>query len=98
VILLYNEEEYQRLKKIFSRSICKTVSRYVRKVSLEEPVEMLVRNASFDAFIEEIVELRKEMGLVRKLTLTTERENNLIRIHDDIRIKINKIVELCMPQ
>jgi hypothetical protein len=98
VVILYSEEEYQRLKKYFSRSISKTVCRYVRKVSLEEPVEILVRNASFDAFIEEVIQLRKEMVLVRKLTLTPERENMLIRLLDDIKSKMNKITELCMQQ
>jgi len=74
VILLYNEEEFKKLKKLFSRSICKSISRYVRKISLEEPVEMIYRNLSFDAFIEEVTQLRKELSLIRQLSLTPERE------------------------
>ncbi len=63
---------------------------YVRKVSLEEPVEITVRNASFDAFIDEIMVLRKEMAACSK--------ESLVELHVEIKNKINKIVELCMPQ
>jgi hypothetical protein len=96
--ILYTPEEFQQLKKLFSRSVCKTVTGYAHNVSLELPVEILTRNASFDSFIEEIVKLRREMAQIRTLAFTPEREGQLIRLHDDIRTTINKIADLCMQQ
>jgi hypothetical protein len=96
LILLYTVEEWQRLKKHYSRSSSKTISRYVRRVSLEEPVEIVVRNASFDEFVEEIIELRGEMAFVRQLGLGAQMGESLIRLQESIQLKINKIVELCM--
>jgi hypothetical protein len=90
IIVLYTEEEFARVKKHFARSTSRTMAGYVRKVSLEEPVEITVRNASFDAFIDEIMVLRKEMAACSK--------ESLVELHVEIKNKINKIVELCMPQ
>lgn len=98
-MILYTEEEYRQVKKLFARSVCRTMSSYVRKVSMEEPVEMIVRNASFDAFIEEIVELRREMGAIRKAGwVTSATEARLVQLYGAIQEKINQIAELCMPR
>ena len=97
VAIFYTVEEFDLLKKHFAKSTCRHIPNYVRKLSLGEPVQVLVRNASFDSFIEEIVQLRREMAQIRGLPLSPERESQIIRVHDDIRTKINKIAELCMP-
>src|ERR1700754_1448148 len=97
VHLHYSPEEYQRMKKHFARSTKKTISSYVRSVSLQEPVVTICRNASFDAFVEEVILLRKEMADVRQLPMTPEREEQLIRLHEDIKSVIYKIADLCMP-
>jgi hypothetical protein len=98
VIVLYSNEEFQEVKKLFARSINKTISGYVRKVSLEEPIGIINRNASFDSFVEEIVQLRREMSLVRHLTLSPENESLIVRLHQEIKLLITKIAELCMPR
>jgi hypothetical protein len=98
VIVLYSSEEFQQVKKLFARSINKTISGYVRKVSLEEPVEIINRNSSFDEFVGEIVQLRQEMLLIRQLTLTAENESVIVRLHEEIKSLITKIANLCMSQ
>ena len=98
IIVLYSGEEFQQLKKLFARSINKTISGYVRNVSLEEPIGIINRNASFDAFVEEMVQLRREMLLIRQLTLTPENESLIVRLHQEIKSLITKIADLCMPQ
>ena len=97
VAIFYTVEEFEVLKKRFAKSTCRHIPNYVRKLSLGEPVEVIFRNASFDTFIEEIVQLRREMSQIRQLPLTAQRESQIIRLHDDIQTKINKIAELCMP-
>jgi hypothetical protein len=98
IIVLYSNEEFQQVKMLFARSISTTISSYVRKISLEEPVEIINRNSSFDDFIAEIVLLRKEMASIRQLGLTPEREMLIIRLQEEIKLIINKIANLCMPQ
>ena len=98
-MILYTEEEFMRLKKLFVRSVSRTLSSYIRKVSLEEPVEVIERNGSFDRFIEEIVELRREMAAIRKTNgISPELANRLILLHESIQSTINQIAELCMPR
>jgi hypothetical protein len=96
IIVLYSNEEFQQVKMLFARSMSTTISSYVRKVSLEEPVEIINRNVSFDDFIGEIVQLRKEMADIRQLPLTSEGELQLIRLQGDIQLRINQISDLCM--
>lgn len=98
LLILYTDDEYRQVKKNFARSTSRTLSSYVRKVSMEEPVEMIVRNASFDSFIAEIVELRMEMAAIRKGALSPESEIELIRLQETIQQTITKIAELCMPR
>lgn len=51
--------ELQQLKAKLANSTCYSLSQYVRKCCLEEPVTVLYRNQSFDEFVNEIVLLRK---------------------------------------
>lgn len=96
VLVLYSQEEFSQLKKHFATSTSRSVSNYVRNVSLQVPVEVVHRNQSFDDFVEELVILRKELSSVRQLPLTPEIEQQIIRIHEDIRNKTYQIADLCM--
>lgn len=99
VVVLYTPKEYTWLKEQFARSTCHTVSGYIRQVSLENPVEIAVRNASFDEFVGEIIPLRKELASIREeAAFRPEQLERIIRVQEEIKIIINKIVELCMPQ
>lgn len=98
VLVLYSKEEFNELKKHFVRSTSKTISNYVRNVSLQVPVEIVHRNLSFDGFVEEIILLRKQLSSIRQLPLTSETEQQIIRLHEDIRAKIYQISDICMSQ
>jgi hypothetical protein len=98
LILLYNEDEFKRLKLLFAKSLCHSIAGYVRKVSLEDPVEIAVRNESFDDFVGEIIQLRKEMTSLRKEAAFAPALEKIIQVQEDIKSIINKIIELCMPQ
>jgi len=98
VIVLYSDEEFEELRKKYARSTSRSFSSYVRKVSLEEPVEMIMRNGSFDSFMDEIVVLRKELGVISRLAqLTPEKQDQLVQLYENIQNYIYKIADLCMP-
>lgn len=99
VIVLYSAEEFGKVRMLFARSTSRTISSYVRKVSLEEPVGVVMRNGSFDAFVEEVVVLRKEMmRLLGEGNWNPGDRERLVRLQEEIRVSINKIAELCMRQ
>ena len=98
VIVLYSTEEFEELRKLYARSTSRSFSSYVRKVSLEEPVGIVTRNGSFDAFVEEIVVLRKAMMTIyQEGQWSPANQERLVHIHEEIKIIVNKIAELCMP-
>ncbi len=92
----YSQSELEQLQKDFAQSSCKTVSQYIRHLSLKSPFD-IYRNSSFDAFVEEMILLRKEMeDIVKKISLTTENQLRLLQIHEEIKLSINKMIDLCM--
>jgi hypothetical protein len=100
VLVLYSDEEFEELRQIFARSTSRSFSHYVRKVSLEEPMGMIVRNASFDAFIEEVIVLRKTMREVfreGKGKWSPSNQERLVQLHQEIKLVIDKIAALCTP-
>jgi len=55
-------EEYQKIHKRFSKSTCRKLSEYARKILLDEPLTMNYRNQSLDEFMSEIILLRRGLN------------------------------------
>lgn len=97
--LYYTSEEYAELKTLAARSNHRTISGYVRRASLQRPIVIATRNASFDRLIDEIILLRQELSALRQgIVFTTEQKARMVQIQEDIRVLINKIAELCMQR
>jgi hypothetical protein len=93
----YSPEEFLRLKKAFARTAYNQIGTYARKMTLQEPIEIVTRNGSFDAFIEEIILLRKEMAAIRSgVQWSPENQETLIRLQQQIQVILEKIATLCM--
>jgi hypothetical protein len=93
-IIGYSPEEAARLDKHFSRSACGTLSEYVRKLSLGQPIKVNYRNSSLDSMIDEFILLRKEMEKIREgLPGTTYDQMRLIPILEEVKKIINKIAD-----
>jgi hypothetical protein len=93
----YSQEEFLRLRKAFARSNCNTIGSYARKMTLGEPIDIIHRNASFDAFVEEMALLRKEMAAIRNgVRWSPENQETLIRLQQRIQETIERIATLCM--
>src|SRR5258706_11533004 len=89
ISIRYSPVELEKLKGFFSTSSCRTLTQYVRDLSLKYPFQ-IHRNRAFDQFVEEIVELRKEMQeITRKIVITKENEIRLIELYEEIKNKIN---------
>lgn len=64
LIFRVSEEELQRITKLQQKTTEKTISNYLRKVSLQEPVVVLHRNGSADDFLKEMVPLKRELSTI----------------------------------
>ena len=97
--LYYTAQEYELVKGLTAQSNHRTVSGYVRQVSLQKPVIVAVRNRSFDTFIDEIIVLRKEMGtMMERPVLSFEQRKRLVGIQEEIKTLIHRIAESCTPK
>lgn len=101
----FSESELEKIKTGFSNSVCRNLTDYMRKLLLNKPVTVKVRNASLDAFMTEIIALRNELNaignnynqLIKRLhTLKDFPEiKNWLLLHESARkILMNKVDEI----
>ncbi len=57
-----NKTELQQLKRLQQQSTEKSLSNYVRKVSLQKPVIIKYRNSSADDFLRDMLNLKKQLN------------------------------------
>lgn len=62
--LRLSPQEYDRLYKQFSRTTCRKISEYARKILLGKPVVATYRNQSLDDFMAEVIQLRSELNSI----------------------------------
>ena len=56
--------EYQELNRRFKTTTCRKLSDYLRKILLTGKVTVFTRNQSLDDFMEEMINLRKELNAI----------------------------------
>jgi hypothetical protein len=54
-------EEYAKIHKQFSKTKCRKISDYSRKILLNKPIIATYRNQSLDDFMTEMIQLRSEL-------------------------------------
>lgn len=57
-------EEYAKIHKQFSKTTCRKISDYSRKILLDKPVTATYRNQSLDDFMTEMMQLRNELNSI----------------------------------
>jgi hypothetical protein len=62
--LRLSPQEYERLYKEFSKTTCRKLSDYSRKILLGKPVVATYRNQSLDDFMTEVMQLRSELNSI----------------------------------
>jgi hypothetical protein len=94
VSVLMFKEDWDKLNEGLSKSTCRSMSEYCRKLLLRKPVTLLYRNQSFDVFVDEAIALRAEMERVRKdLPFSMENEIRLILLQEEVKKCIYKIFD-----
>ena len=56
--------ELKKIQDKCSRSTCKKLSEYVRKILLDKPITVYTRNQSLDDFMAEMIRLRNELNAI----------------------------------
>src|ERR1700727_1497407 len=59
-----SEAEYEELRRLCKKTTCPQISQYGRSVLLNKPVYVKYRSESLDAFLNAIVDLRREFKAV----------------------------------
>jgi hypothetical protein len=57
-------EEYAKIHKQFSKTKCRKISDYSRKILLNKPIIATYRNQSLDDFMTEMIQLRSELNSI----------------------------------
>jgi hypothetical protein len=97
--ILLKAEEMEALKQARSQTTCRSMTEYIRRILFGKKITTYYRNRSFDDFIEEGISLRKELQTIREsLPFTKEGEDRIIRLIGELKLIMNKIVDLCMPK
>jgi hypothetical protein len=60
----FTPTEYEKINSGFSKSTCRKLSDYVRKILLEKPIKVNHRNQSLDDFMAELIILRNELNAI----------------------------------
>ena len=98
-------EEYEKLHKQFSKTTCRKISDYSRRILLGKPITATFRNQSLDDFMTEMMRLRSELNsignnfnqAVKKLHMLgqiAEFKNWLITYELEKQILMNKVDEI----
>lgn len=58
------EDEHARIKNKFSKSTCRKLSEYARRVLLDKVITINQRNQSLDDFMTEMIKLRNELNKI----------------------------------
>ena len=60
--LRLNSTEYNQIHRHFTKTTCRKMSEYARKVLLHKPITATYRNQSLDDFMAEMMRLRQELN------------------------------------
>jgi MobC-like protein len=60
----FSPDEFDIINKRFSKTTCRKISEYSRKILLGKPVTFYSRNQSLDEFMAEMIQLRKELNYI----------------------------------
>src|ERR1051325_4458904 len=58
------EEDYNKINSKFSKSTCRKLSEYARRVLLDKVITVNQRNHSLDDFMTEMIKLRNELNAI----------------------------------
>ena len=103
--LRLSPEEYQKICNKFSKSSCRKLSEYSRKILLDKPITTNYRNQSLDEFMSEIIRLRTELnGIGNNFNQAVKKLHTLQQISEfkdwiisselEKKILLNKVEEI----
>ncbi len=77
------EADYNKINQKFSKSTCRKLSEYARRVLLEKQITVNQRNQSLDDFMAEMIRLRNELNAIgNNLNQSVKKLYTLHQIHE----------------
>ena len=90
IVVRMNKTELAQLEKFKKESTERSMSNYLRKVSLKKPVTVKYRNQSADDFLKQMLELKKELNAVGNNFNQAVHKLHLLDKIPEFRIWINQ--------
>ena len=105
VVFRLSRSEYEGLVKLKSKTTERSISEYLRKLALRQPVTVKYRNATADDFLRDMLQLKKELHAlgnnynqaVKKLHLlhqVPEFRNWILQYEDSSKAFLRKVNEI----
>jgi hypothetical protein len=99
------ESEHEKIRKKFSKTACRKLSDFARKVLLDKAVTVNIRNQSLDDLMTELIRLKDELNaigsnynqMVKRLHILNHKSeiNSWLLLHESARkILMNKMEEI----
>ena len=90
IVVRMNKSEFGQLEKFKKESTERSMSNYLRKVSLNKPVIVKYRNQSADDFLKQMLELKKELNAVGNNFNQAVHKLHLLEKIPEFRVWINQ--------
>ena len=64
IVVRMNPTEYDNLQKLYSKSTCRQLSEYLRKVALQKPITIKYRNEGADEILSALLKIKTELNAI----------------------------------
>lgn len=84
------QQEWDKVHQLYTKTICRSISEYARKLLLNQPVKVLYRNQSFDILEEQMIRLIPQLDDINdnfnRLLAKIDPLNNTPELKTDIEM------------
>ena len=92
-----SKQEYDKISELQKGTICRSLSEYARKMMLGQPVAVIFRNASLDALIDMINEVRNQLErLIEHQSLSISDKAQLKSLVLELQLIFDTIANQCI--
>ena len=92
-----SKEEYDKICELKKETTCRSLSEYARKTMLHQPVAVTFRNASLDAMIDMINEVRNQLErLIEHRSFSVSDKAELKSLILELQLIFNTIASQCI--
>jgi hypothetical protein len=92
-----SQNEFARIQSVYAETACRSVSEYLRKISLQKPVVVITRNQTAENVMLEMIEIKNALnnGIKNLNPDNDSTKQSVITLFETICLRMDQIYELC---